>query len=451
MSRSCAAGAGTLLLFAMVIAGGRQSAQAYPTDAFERTGIRRLVWQRAIDAGTRPGRKLPPGAQQSSGEITLKMLDAAGYRLTKETPKDPTLQAGLEAILRRHAFRAYNVALLDITDPARPRFAAVRENEAQTPGSVAKVLIAAALFQALKDRFGDNLAAREAFLRDVRVRADDWAMPNHHEVPVVDGERVAVRAVRRGDVFSLWEWADHALSASSNAAASMLWREVTLLHLLADAYPPAAYDAVLFGRWERPVLRDTAFRLLEAPLVAAGIDPESFALRMFFTKGAGKYIEGDRSLVTPLALVQWLLAVEQGRMVDVFSSLELKRLLYLTRRRVRYAKAPALAEAAVFFKSGSLYRCAPEPGFTCVQYQGNVVNVLNALVEVEAPRAKAMAATALSAAETAGAPPVTEEAEEAITQPVTYIIAVMSNELRRNAAEDHAILAGGVHELVQHR
>ena len=273
--------------------------------------------------------------------------------------------------------------------------------------------------RALRERFGDNIAAREALLRDVKVSADDWAMPNHHEVPVIDGDSISIRPVRVGDTFTLWEWLDHMLSPSSNAAASMVWREVTLMNLLGPQYPPPAYNEELWSRFDRKTLSEAAFLAVDQPLLEAGLDPEVFKLRLFFTTGAGKHIDSGDTRVTPLALVQWLLAVEQGRMVDTFSSLELKRMLYLTRRRVRYAKSPALTDAGLFFKSGSFFKCQPEADFVCIEYQGNVTNVLNALVEVETAK------------------------------PLDYLVAVMSNELRKNSADDHSKLAGYIHDLVQ--
>src|SRR5260370_22758864 len=81
----------------------------------------------------------------------------------------------------------------------------------------------------------------------------------------------------------------------------------------------------------------------------------------------------------------YLIGLEQGRVVDAWSSLELKKLLYQTERRIRYASAPRLAPYAVFFKSGSLYECRPEPGFTCQPYQGNKANYMNSVAVVERP------------------------------------------------------------------
>ena len=74
--------------------------------------------------------------------------------------------------------------------------------------------------------------------------------------------------------------------------------------------------------------------------------------------------------------MRFLFNLEQGKVVDLFSSREIKRLMYMTQRRIRYASSPALYEAAVYFKSGSMYRCGPEPGFKCRKYRGNVLESL---------------------------------------------------------------------------
>lgn len=396
------------------------TAFSYPTDAGKRTEIRRLDWQRDIDAGRRKGSKNAPGGRLSSEQIVLRMTaKGADFDLTPMTPKDQTLQAGLEQILERAAWSRYNVAILDISDPARPRFAGVNEAAPQTPGSVAKVLVAAAILRSLRERFGDDVAAREAFLKQTDVPADGWLMPNSHEVPVIRGDAASVRSVRHGDTFTLWEWMDHAMSPSSNAAATLVWREAVFMDLLGKAYPPAARNDALFKTWSRKEFTEATFAAVDRPLQEAGLVAETARLRTYFTKGAGKYIHSSNSRMTPLGILQWMVRVEQGRMVDRWSSLELKRLLYLTRRRVRYVHAKALAPHAVFFKSGSLYECKKEPGYVCGKYRGNVVNVLNSLVGVETADGKHQ-----------------------------YLVAVMSNELRKNAATDHARLAAEVHRLV---
>ena len=113
-------------------------------------------------------------------------------------------------------------------------------------------------------------------------------------------------------------------------------------------------------------------------------------------------------------------------MVDAWSSLEMKRYLYMTKKRYRYVYAPELSEAAVYFKSGSLYKCAPEEGFRCGKYRGNVQNLMNSVAIVEAP------------------------AKDGPGQR-RYIVALMSNVLRKNSAWDHSRLGAAIDEVVATR
>jgi len=407
-----------------------QCAAAYPADSGERTGIRRLAWQAKADRGEARGWKNPAGGLWGSERIRLRLSGAGhGFRLSESTPKDPVLQKGLTDILKRESWESYGVVILDISDPGTPRYAALNERRPQIPGSTAKVLAAAAMLEALRALHPGDIASRERVLRGVRVPADSWVMPNSHEVPVVTQDGVTNRPIRPGDLFSLWEWLDHALSPSSNAAGTMVWREAALMRLMGRAYPPPVWNAALFGRWSRPEFTETAFEAVDAPQAAAGLDTELFRIRTFFTAGASRYILSSSSVGTPLGLAQWLLSMEQGRIVDPWSSLELKRLLYVTRKRIRYAAAPELADCAVYFKSGSLYKCQPEEGFSCRKYMGNAQNLLNSLALVEVP-----------SVEPGGAGPA------GVSK--AYIVAVMSNVLRRNSAADHARLAGAIHRLV---
>ena len=458
-------------------------ADAYPTDATaqEHTKFRRLKWQADVDEGKRRGRKTPQGARWPMARIKLRMTGAGNdFQLDAETPKDPELQEALEAILKKWRWRAYNVAILDITDPANPRYAGVNETKQQTPGSVAKILLGAGLMNALKERYPDDIAARKKLLQETMVPADEWAMPNHHEVPVIIGDpwdetkeyKSWIRRVRTGDTFSLWEWMDHALSPSSNASASTMWREATMMRLLKEEYPAPKYDAELMKRWTKEEFTKHVFDTVDKPLLDAGLDPEDFNIRLFFTRKPGRWIKGEASRASPLGLLRWFVKVEQGKMVDAWSSLELKRMLYLTRRRTRYAFASILNDSGVFFKTGSLYMCREEEGYTCTKYQGNHVNVLNGIVQVvtyppepEAdekkpePEPYPRMADALKA----GAGPlgvgnalpflmVLNEPEKKVDEsgpvPHVYMVAVMSNELKRNASSDHALLADEIHKLI---
>jgi hypothetical protein len=116
--------------------------------------------------------------------------------------------------------------------------------------------------------------------------------------------------------------------------------------------------------------------------------------------------------------------MEQGRLVDEWSSRTLKKLLYLTERRIRYASAPALSDAAVYFKSGSLYSCREEEGFRCGAYRGNVKNYMNSVAIIE---------------------------DSSTSPALHYAVVVISNVLRENSAVAHQSLAGRIHELVKAR
>ena len=70
-----------------------------------------------------------------------------------------------------------------------------------------------------------------------------------------------------------------------------------------------------------------------------------------------------------------------------------------------------LAQDALYFKSGSLYECRPEPGFTCRQYQGNKANYMNSVAIVERPDG------------------------------AVYLVALMSNVFKVNSAVEHQSLA----------
>ena len=206
----------------------------------------------------------------------------------------------------------------------------------------------------------------------------------------------------------------------------------------------------MWKRWIKDEFTQAAFDTVDAPLIAAGLDPEDFHIRMFFTRGAGRYIRSKSSRASPLGLLRWMLRMEQGRLIDEFSSLELKRTLYLTRKRIRYAVAPVLNDCAVFFKTGSLYSCKPKKGYKCPPYAGNKVNVLNAIVEVETPPPPPSEPPKTDEAETKQTDAEGETAAPTPTPytPHVYIVAVMSNELKRNAAADHSRLAHEIHRLI---
>ena len=64
--------------------------------------------------------------------------------------------------------------------------------------------------------------------------------------------------------------------------------------------------------------------------------------------------------------------MEEGRLATVWSSRKIKRLMYVTERRIRYAVGPRRSPTPPCTSSPGRCTSAPEPGFRCGQYMGNV-------------------------------------------------------------------------------
>lgn len=393
----------------------------YPIDGYELTGIRRLKRLELIMAGELKEGKPISGAQKSISDIKLNLLGAKGDSLEALPAADAKFQKSVNALFP-NLDESYSLALLDIT-PGRPmRYASRKENLQYQPGSVGKIAVATGFFAELSKIYPDSFDQRRALLRDRSVRAGKWAMYDEHTVPIFDLEtrKTVKRTVVETDVFSLYEWLDHMLSVSNNGAASVCWREAVLMRVFGKDYPTLTEEQAdeYFRTTPKSQLSEIANSVVNDPLRALGITTDEWRLGAFFTKGAGSFIPGKGgSIGTPSGLMKYLVAMERGQVVDSASSLEIKRMLYMTDRRIRYAAAPQLATAAVYFKSGSLYSCKQEEGYQCGKYIGNVNNYMNSVAIVEH------------------------------TDGTTYLVVLMSNVLKKNSASDHAALASSIDRI----
>jgi hypothetical protein len=383
----------------------------YPLDGAARTGIRRLIGYQKM--------KLPAGALLKNEQIVLRLR---GVEVGERWKVDSGLQAGVERIFAERD-PSYGVAILDISDPGKVRYAALRADQKLIPGSVGKLLVATGLFAAVARAYPGSVEAREKLLRETMVAADRFTVRDGKTVPFFrEGDAAVVnRTIQIGDQFNLWEWTDHMLSQSSNAAGSEVWKQAMLLRRFGSKYPVgAAEEAAFFRETPKPELSKLALETLEDPLKTAGLDTGKLRLGTFFTKGASAVVPGTASYATPNELLRWLVKMEQGKLVDEWSSVELKKLLYFVRPRYRYASSPALNRAAVFFKSGSLFECEKEPGFVCKPYAGNVINLMHSVAAVESGAS-------------------------------VYLVAIMSNVLRVNSANEHQKIAGEIEALFSPR
>jgi hypothetical protein len=230
--------------------------------------------------------------------------------------------------------------------------------------------------------------------------------------------------MRDGDRGNLWEYLDWTLSVSSNAAAAMTMREAMLIRRYGKDYPPPEEEIRrFFAETPKRELQELFISTFFEPVTRNGLDLEQLRQGSFFTRTGKQLVPGGGiSYGTARELMKYTLRMEQGRLVDEFSSRAIKRLLYMTERRIRYASSPALRESAVYFKSGSLYSCREEEGFSCGKYMGNVKNYMNSVAIVE-----------------------TATAEHRLD----YIVTLLSNVLRTNSAVAHQTLATRIHRLIE--
>lgn len=392
---------------------------AYPIDGYDHTHIRRLEAARMAQTGEIRGRILAPGAQ-----LPMSAVTPSGQGVAELPDSDPALAARIRAALGDEA-ALYNVALLDLSDPDRPRYAGHNDGQVANIGSVGKILVLYGLLDQLARLYPDDTAARERVLRDTLVTVDDWIVHEQHEVPMFEpaSARLSVRRLRIGDTGNLWEFLDWMLSASANGAASTVVQQMILLERFGHDYPVAPPQARAFLDQASPRELGSLWRTaMERPLTEAGFDLDRFRQGSPFTRTAKQRVAGVTSYGNARDIVRLLNLIERGEFVDDWSSREAKRLLYMTQRRIRYASHPALNDSAVYFKSGSLYSCQPEPGFVCRKYMGNRLNRLASIAIVESP------------------------AQEPALR---YVVAVMSNVLRKNSAVAHQTLAMRIHRLIE--
>jgi hypothetical protein len=372
-------------------------ATAWPIDGYPQTGIRRLEEQRLIAVGEMQGTGQPSGGRWPTAKVDIRLLQRPDLKIPAA---DEALTAQLLALLGEDAER-YGIAVLDLTDPNQPTYGEYRGDYRQNVGSVGKLLVGLGFFQGMADVYGGDVEARESLLRDTVVTADRFSHWDHHAIRLfnVDTRTMERRPMKDGDAGNLWEYLDWTLSVSSNAAAAMTMRDTMLLRQFGTDYPIPDERITPFFDGQSSADKTRLFqRAFWEPVTRNGLSLDQIRQGSFFTR--------------------------EGQLVDEWSSRTLKRLLYMTERRIRYASSPALRDAAVYFKSGSLYSCQPEEGFTCGKYKGNKRNYMNSVA-------------------------IVEEDVEGVR--LHYIVTLVSNVLRQNSAVAHQTLGTRIHQLIKQR
>ncbi len=415
-----------LILFAILICFcfAFTTIALYPIDGYELTGIKRLKRLELIKNGElKEANKLPVGAMKSWTDIQLNLNDKASDSVHCFLRVDEGFQKEINGLFRG-LDKSYSLTVLDISNLERIRYAKRNETAGYQPGSVGKLAVLVGLFTQLAKIYPDSWEMRTELLKTKSVKAGVWGLTDEHTIPIYNIEKKTLvkRQVIASDVFSLYEWADHMLSVSNNGAASIVWREVMLMAAFGQEYPNLSEEKALeyFKTTPKKDLTNLGNEVVNLPLRDLGISTDEWRLGSFFTKGANTYV-GDKggSIGTPIGLMKFLVQLEQGTIVDKNSSLEMKRLMYMTDRRIRYAQSPVLKDAAVYFKSGSLYKCDRSNDQVCGKYMGNVQNFMNSVIIVEHP------------------------------DNCKYMVALMTNVLRKNSASDHMYLAASIDKMVR--
>lgn len=408
-----------LSLFVIVTLLVSGPSHAYPIDAYEETGIRRLEYYRLAQTDEIKGKKLYEGAKLTSAEVAPRLLG-----MTSELPPvNNQISKQIAGLIPSDPER-YSIAVLDLSDPDNPMYAEHNGGYRDNVGSVGKVLVALAFLTKLRDIYPDDIESRKKVLRNTQVVADEFSVKDHHKVRFwnVATRELAHRKINIGDSANLYEYLDWALSPSSNAAAAMVQRELLLLSHFGTDYPVSDQESQDFlNNTKKSQLGEMFRQAMDAPLIEVGIDTEKLRQGSFFTRTGKARVPGTSSYGNPKQLIKLLYLMETGKLIDSFTSTELKRLLYLTERRIRYASHPNLHPYAMYFKTGSLYSCKEEAGFECGKYMGNRRNVLASLAIVEAP---------------------------AVNPEYHYLVVVQSNVLRVNSAVAHQTLASRIHKLI---
>ncbi|WP_373072904.1 serine hydrolase [Zeaxanthinibacter enoshimensis] len=392
----------------------------YPIDGYNRSGITRLLQIRKFQEDSIPYTRIPKGAYLGVEDIRLNLLSRRDDPMEVLLTEDRSFA---ERINKLFPGKGYSATVMDITNPDSLRYAAFREEIGYQPGSVGKLAVLIALFDQLAKLCPDDFEQRVALMRNRRVKSGIWGTGDHHTVPIYNPQtnQLTRRTVRAEDEFSLFEWADHMVSVSNNGAASVVYREALLMAALGEDYLTLTPEQAekFFKETPRDSLTNLSHRIVNEPLREMGITEDEWRLGGFFTNGPDKYVSRKGgSIGTPVGLMKFMLKMEQGLAIDAPSSLEMKRILYLTDRRIRYAHSPRLNDAAVYFKSGSFYKCDRKKNPDCGEYAGNVFNYMNSVILVEHPDG------------------------------TRYIVCLMTNVLNKNSAGEHMYLATAIDRIL---
>ena len=240
------------------------------------------------------GRQLSEGAKLPLQQIRIRGAD---IDIETATP-DAAMNKAVKGFLGNQASK-YGVALVDLSDPDNPTYAGFNDDYQANVGSVGKILVTLALYQELANRFPNDIDARVEFLKTKQITADRFIEHDSHKVPIwnVADRKLQHRPIRLGDSASIWEYMDWTLSASSNAAAAMVMREVLLMRHFGAEYPVSDdASADFLKKASASELRELMLGSLGEVVESNGMDTEKLRQGSFFTRYGKNKVGGIQSL-----------------------------------------------------------------------------------------------------------------------------------------------------------
>ena len=291
-----------ILMTLLALLGWSCVAVGYPLYGSEERGILRLQQARLAHEGIIPGRQKVAGELLPLDAVDLRLQQAQQLELP---PPDPRFTAEVRSLLDIYA-DAISLAVLDLSDLDNPRYAGHRDTVSYQPGSIGKLVAAAALFQALADAWPDDPGKRLAVLRDSVVEANEIVNEDTHKVRLWDPEsrKLTRRPLRPGDSATLWNWLDWMLSASSNAAASVCMQQTLLLAHFGRQYPVAGARARrFFEETPKQELRSLLQRSMQRTLQRAGIDTTQLRQGSFYTRSGKQLVPGSGLAPWPVSVL----------------------------------------------------------------------------------------------------------------------------------------------------
>lgn len=189
----------------------------YPYDGYNDTGIKRLKYVERVKNGELKSSSIKFGALRPLSSIQLSLGSCEVPRDTVMPPVSASLSKDIEQLFKG-LNKNYSLTILDMTDLNELRYAEHRPSNQYQPGSVGKLVVLAAFFTALKEVYPHDFSKRKQLLKTKEITAGQWALYDHHTVPVYDDGRGTLhkRKVVANDVFTLYEWLDHMVSVSNN-------------------------------------------------------------------------------------------------------------------------------------------------------------------------------------------------------------------------------------------